>query len=117
MGLCQTKSIQCPKSGKLGISGRKVAPLRECGSAVLLENITAVEVAVLVEVIVDRGMGGGEFLQGLYVPEPRHRSFSSSERLVGILGSIVEPSPAYLTIHDSNHFHRGTVRTKAVGYK
>ena len=36
------------------------------GSAVLLEDIAAVQVAVLVEVVVDRGMGGGEFLQGLY---------------------------------------------------
>ena len=69
---------------------------------------------VLVEVIMDRSMGGGEFLQGLYVSEFRHRAFSSSERLVGILGSIVEPSPAYLTIHDSNDFHRGVVRENQV---
>ncbi len=62
----------------------------------MLKDIAAVEVAVLVEVIVDRGMGGGEFLQGLYIPELRYRSFSSPERLVGILGSIVEPPTALL---------------------
>jgi hypothetical protein len=45
-------------------------------------------VAVVVEVVVDRGMGGGEFLQGLCVPEPRHCILSSPERLVGILGSV-----------------------------
>ncbi len=29
--------------------------------------------AILIEVIVDRGVGGGEFLQGLYISELRHR--------------------------------------------
>jgi hypothetical protein len=47
--------------------------------------------AVQVEVVVDRGMDGGEFLQSHYISELRHRTFSSPERLVGILGSIVEP--------------------------
>ncbi len=56
--------------------------MSERGSAVLLEDIAAVEVAVLVKVIVDRGMGSREFLQGLYVPDLRHRSFSSPERLM-----------------------------------
>jgi len=32
------------------------------GSTVLLEDIAAVEVAVLVEVVVDRGMDGGKIL-------------------------------------------------------
>ena len=73
--------------------------------------------ALLIEVVVDRGMGGGEFLQGLYIPEFCHRAFSSPERLVGILSPIVEPSSAYLAIYDSNNLHRGTVGAKAVGYK
>jgi len=47
-----------------------LTPFGQGSPALLLENIAAVEVAVAVEVIVDRGMGGGEFLQGLYVPEP-----------------------------------------------
>jgi len=42
-----------------------LTPFSERGSAVLLEYIAAVEVAVLVEVVVDRGMGDDEFLQGL----------------------------------------------------
>ncbi len=66
----------------------ELTPFSERGSAALLEGIAAVEVAVLVEVVVDRGMGGGEFLQGPHIFEFRHRSFSPSERLVGILGSI-----------------------------
>ncbi len=60
----------------------ELTPFSERGSAVSLENIAAVEVAVLVEVVVDRGMGGGELLQGLDVPEFRHRTLSSSKRLV-----------------------------------
>jgi hypothetical protein len=73
-----------------------LTPLGQSSRATLFENIATVEMAVLVEVVVERGMGGGEFLQGLYVSEPRHRSFSSSERLVRILGSIVEPPTALL---------------------
>ena len=64
------------------LSRGELTPFNECGNAVLFEDIAAVEVAILVEVVVDRGMGGGEFLQGLYISELRHRSFSSSERLV-----------------------------------
>ncbi len=54
-------------------------------------------------------MGGGEFLQGLYVAELRHRSFSSSERLVGILGSIVELPIALLIGSIADYLHRRTV--------
>ena len=74
----------------------ELTPSRECGSAVLLEDFAAVQVAVLVEVIVDRGMGSGKLLEGFHVPELRHSSFSSSERLVGILSPIVEPPTTLL---------------------
>jgi hypothetical protein len=59
-----------------------LTPLSQSRGAVLLENISAVEVAVLIEVIVDRGVNGSKLLQGLYVPEICHRSFSSSKGLV-----------------------------------
>ncbi len=72
--------------------------------------------AVLIEVIVNRGVGGGEFLQGLYISELRHRSFSSSERLVGILSPIVEPPTADLIGSIANYRHRRSVRPKPVGY-
>ena len=94
----------------------ELTPFSERGGAVLLEGIAAVEVAVLVEVIVDRGMGGGKFLQGLYISEIRHRSFSSSERLVGILGSIVEPPTALLIASIADYLHRRSVRPKPIGY-
>jgi hypothetical protein len=54
-------------------------PGRQSGTA---EDISAVEVAVLIEVIVDRGVNGSKLLQGLDVPEPSHRALSSSERLM-----------------------------------
>jgi hypothetical protein len=63
-------------------------------------------VAVVVEVVVDRGMGGGELLEGFHVPELRHRSFSSSEWLVGIFSPIVEPPTALLIGSIAYYFHR-----------
>jgi len=59
-----------------------LAPLGQSGRATLLEYISAVEVTVLVEMIVDEGVSGSEFLKGLDIPGPVHRALSSSERLV-----------------------------------
>ncbi len=98
------------------LSRGELTPFSKRGSAVLLEDIAAVEVAVLIEVVVGRGMGGGEFLQGLYISELCHRSFSSSERLVGILDSIVEPPTALLISGIADYLHRRSVRPKPVGY-
>ena len=61
---------------------------RHRGLSFPVEDIAAVEVAVLVEMIVDRGKDGAEFLESSYISEARHRTFSWSERLVGILGSV-----------------------------
>ena len=69
---------------------------------VLLEDISAVEVTVLVEVVVDRGMGGGKLLESFQFPEFRHRSLSSSEWLVRIFCPVVEPATALLTLHNPN---------------
>ncbi len=69
-------------SGGQGLSHGELTPFSERGSVVLLEDFTAIEVAVWIEVVVDRGVDGGEFLEGLDIPEARHCPFSSSERLV-----------------------------------
>jgi len=61
-GHCQTKTALCQKPYKLAASGRQLTPLGQGGSAVLLEDIATVEVAVVVEVVVDRGVDGCEFL-------------------------------------------------------
>jgi hypothetical protein len=94
----------------------KLTPSRECGSAVLLEDIAAVEVTVLVEVIVDRGIGSGKLLEGFHVPELRHPLLSSSEQLVGILSPIVEPPTALMIGSIADYFHRRSVRPKALSY-
>ena len=64
------------------ISGCKLASLGQSGRAALLEYISAVEVTVLVEMIVNGGVSGSKFLQGLDISEPGHRALSSPERLV-----------------------------------
>ncbi len=46
----------------------QVVPQAKTGCAVLLEDISAVEVAVLIEMILDRGMDGGKLLKGLSAP-------------------------------------------------
>ena len=46
-----------------------MTPLGQGGGSVLFESIAAVEMAVVVEMVVDRGVDGGEFLQGLDVSE------------------------------------------------
>ena len=84
------------KGAGLSHSGRQLTPLGQGRRAVLFEDIAAVEVTVVVEMVVDRGMGSGKLLESFHVPELRHRSFSSSERLVGILSPIVEPPTALL---------------------
>ncbi len=44
------------------LSRGELTPLSERGNAVLFENVAAVEVAILVEVVMDRGVNGGKFL-------------------------------------------------------
>ncbi len=79
---CQSNLSWPAKAAVLRCSCRQLSPLSERGSAVLLEDIAAIEVAVLVEVVVDRGVSGSKLLQSLDVPEPGHRSFSPSKQLV-----------------------------------
>ncbi len=106
MGIVRSTGLELADQKRSRLTRGELTPFSERGSAVLLGDRAAVEVAVVVEVVVDRGMGGGEFVQGLYVPELRHRSFSSPERLVGILGSIVEPPTALLIGSIADYLHR-----------
>ena len=90
-------------------SGCELTSLGQGGGSGLFENTASVEMAFVVEVVVDRSMDGGEFLQGLDVSEPRHRPFPSSERLVRVLGPVVEPTTAGLGGRITDHIHRSTV--------
>lgn len=56
--------------------------LGESGVAVGLEDVPAVEVATLVEVIEYRGMNRGEPLQGLSSAEALHGALTMLQRLV-----------------------------------
>jgi hypothetical protein len=115
-GHCQTNLTGPAKGADLKRSGCKLTPLNQGSSAVLLEDIATVEVTVVVEVIVDRGMGSGKLLESFHVSELRHRSFSSSERLVGILSPIVEPPTALLIDGIAHYFHCRTVGAKPVSH-
>jgi hypothetical protein len=41
-----------------------LAPFGQGGSTVMFENIAVVEVAFVIKEVVDRGIDGGEFLEG-----------------------------------------------------
>lgn len=56
------------------------APLGESGAVGLLEGVSGIEVAVLVEVVVDRRVNGGELLKTSHLPEAEHRPLPSSQR-------------------------------------
>ena len=71
-----------PEDGKFRYLGGKLTPFGLGGGSVLFEFVATVEMTFEVEMVVDRGMNGGEFLKCIYISEPRHCSFSSSERLV-----------------------------------
>jgi len=64
------------------ILSRRASSLGKCGRSSGFEIVSADEVAVLVEVIVEGGVDGAELLQGLHLPEAEHGPFSPSERQV-----------------------------------
>jgi hypothetical protein len=51
--------------------------------------LASCEVSFLVEMVVDRAVHGGKFLQTSHLPEAEHGLFPSSERLMGVLGPVV----------------------------
>ena len=58
-------SVRCESvsdNPEMGSLGRQFAPLGQGGSTFCHESVSSAEVAVVVEVIVDRGVDGGEFL-------------------------------------------------------
>lgn len=87
----------CPTSGSqlIPFCERRVATLFKVGSAT--------EVTVEVEVVVDGGLNGDEFLQSCRASETLHGPFPSSKRLMGVLGTIVQPSRGVLPAADTQH--------------
>ena len=61
---CQTNANRSQLADGDEVSGHaQPTPLGKSGGAVQLETVSAVEVAFLVEVVMDGGVDGGEFLQ------------------------------------------------------
>ena len=81
-GIVNSTAVEMADRARSRPSRSELMPPGQCGRPVLFEDFTAVEMAVLVEMVVDRGMDGGELLESLNVPELGHRVLSSSERLV-----------------------------------
>ncbi len=78
-GCCQTNANRSQLADDDEVSGHaQPTPLGKSGGAVSLEVVSAVEVAFLVEVVMDGGVDGSEFLQTSHASETQHRSFSSS---------------------------------------
>ena len=99
LGCCQTNANQCQFGRGRGLSGRaELTPLGKGCGAIDFEGVPAGEAAFLVEVIVDGRMDGGEGLQTSHSSEPEHRSLSSSQWQMRVLGAIVQPSPRRLQI-------------------
>jgi hypothetical protein len=65
--------------------------------------------AVLVEVVENGGMDGDEFLQTSHSPKALHRPFSSSERQMRALTSVVQPKATGLPVLAPHVAKRGFV--------
>lgn len=95
----------------------ELTPLGESCGTVDLEVVPAGEAAFLVEVVMDRGVDGGEFLQGSTAPEPEHRPLPSSEWQVRVLCSMVHPATGFLPVRRTKLLQRGAIRPQLVGYQ
>ena len=63
----------------------------------------------MVEIVVGRGTDRVEFLEGVHASISQHGPLSSSERLVGVLGSVVQPAAWLLEAAVADLLHRGAV--------
>ena len=61
-------------------------------------------------------MNGGKLLQTSHAPEAGHGTFSSSERLMRILGTIVQSATSHLPVGIADFLHRGAIGAELVGH-
>ena len=112
---CQTNSNQSQFATKpRNLCGTKLPPLVESGGSLEFEIGSWIEVAFLVEVIVNWRMDGRELLQGSKSPEPQHRSLSSSKQQVWILCSIVQPATRRLSSRIADYLHHCAVVSQPI---
>ena len=77
--------------------------------------VSADEVSILIEVVVEGGVDGAELLQRLHLPVPQHCPFSSSEGQVGVLDPVAGPSSNLLPFSIAEVLHSGFVGAQPVG--
>lgn len=94
------------------VSGHNLAPIRERCIATLFEVLSSTELAVEIEVIVDDRVRGGEFLQGSRASELLHGSLPSPERLMGVLGPVVQPSCGALPAAEAQNCQGSPARAR-----
>lgn len=81
LGAVRRMRTRLSKDRRAALSGsEEAAPLSESGGAVLLEDRAGGEDAFQIEVVVNRGVDGGELLQTSHLPESLHRPLAPSER-------------------------------------
>jgi len=114
-----SRMVTCLRLARLGkpgnLSGHEILPLRQRGGAAFLVCLSINEVAFGVEVIVQAGVNGSEFLQRLHLPEPQHRPLPSSERKVGILSPVVQPAANLLLRPIADVIHSRPVGAQPIG--
>ena len=99
---------------KAGLGSEKLPPFSKRGVALGFEGLAVVDVAVEIEMVIERSVGRDEFLQVRHSPEPGHRSLSSPERQVAILRPIIKMATDLLAVDISNVFHRGAIRPEPI---
>jgi hypothetical protein len=78
------------------LSCKKTTPLDQSSGAGLLKMSAVYVATILIEVVKDGSVNGAKFLQTSHLPEPLHRPLLSSEGLVLVLCSVVQPTPCFL---------------------
>ncbi len=63
----------------------------------------------LVEVVVDRAVDSGEFLQTSHPPETKHRPLPSSEWLMRVLDAVVDPAAELALVDGTDLFQSGAI--------
>jgi len=117
-GCCQTNSNKSQFATEcVNLSGTKLAPLGKSSASGQFKILTRVKMAFLIEVVVDGGMDGSEFLQTSHLSKALHGPFSSSKRQMGILGPIVHPAASFLLVGIADNLHGRAVGSELVGHQ
>lgn len=95
-------------------SGSKILPLGEGFRAHFFIELSADEMTLGVEQIVEGLMNRSELLQRFHPPETQHSSLSSSKRKMTVLDPIIKPATNFATVEIAKFPHRGRVGSKTV---